>query len=550
MNGRLFFYLAFGVLNLSLFGGFAAGRGAAQTTAFTYQGRFTDATAAQQPTSGTYNMQFALYGSPAGGDQVGATVSNSSVQVVNGVFTVVPDFGANAFPGADRFLEIRVFNSSAGAFVTLTPRQQITSSPYSIRTISAGQADSLSANCAGCVTSAQINSLDGAKITGAVANATTAVNVSGVVGTTNGGTGLSGAGVAGNFLRSNGTIWTSSALQPSDIPAGSNNYIQNRLTTGTAQTGANFYIGGSGRIDTSFSVGGALQTGDTVSFSSSSARPWALSAYSSFNGGALFGRINSSNNTTFAAVQGEYEGSNSSGAGVRGFNYNPNGFGIIGVGNSANAGTLLSDGGGLAAIGLKTGVYAKSTDTSIAASQAIYTVNDTNIVRVNYWNGTTQFKIQGTGTVSTIVRDAENKRRVMFAPEAPEVLLEDYGVGQLVNGRARIEIDPIFARNIAVSEKRPLKVFIQLEGDCNGVYVTNKSANGFDVIELAGGKSNVSFSWHIVANRADEELEGDSSQKGDTKSKRTSRYADLRFPVQDENLRESGGDTARNKLPK
>jgi hypothetical protein len=79
--------------------------------------------------------------------------------------------------------------------------------------------------------------------------------------------------------------------------------------------------------------------------------------------------------------------------------------------------------------------------------------------------------------------------------------------------------------------------------------VTNKSANGFDVIELAGGKSNVSFSWHIVANRADEELESDSPQKGNTKSKRISRYSDLRFPIQDENLRESGGDAARIKLP-
>jgi hypothetical protein len=298
------------------------------------------------------------------------------------------------------------------------------------------------------VTSAQINSLDGAKVTGAVANATTAVNVSGVIGTTSGGTGLSSAGASGNFLRSNGTVWTSSALQPSDIPAGSDNYIQNRLTTGAAQTGANFYIGGSGRIDTSFSVGGALQASDTVSFLSSSARPWALSAYSSFNGSALYGRINSSNTTAFAAVQGEYEGSNSSGAGVRGYNYNPNGFGIVGIGNRATPGTLLSDGGGLAAVGLKTGVYAKSTDTSIAASQAIYTVNYTNIVRVNYWNGTTQFKIQGTGTVSTIVRDADNRRRVMFAPEAPEVLLEDYGVGQLVNG------SPATSRSAKIARSR------------------------------------------------------------------------------------------------
>jgi hypothetical protein len=63
----------------------------------------------------------------------------------------------------------------------------------------------------------------------------------------------------------------------------------------------------------------------------------------------------------------------------------------------------------------------------------------------------------------------------MFAPEAPEVLFEDYGVGQLINGEAITSIDPIFSNNSHVDSNHPLKVFIQLEGDCNGVYVTNKS---------------------------------------------------------------------------
>ena len=59
----------------------------------------------------------------------------------------------------------------------------------------------------------------------------------------------------------------------------------------------------------------------------------------------------------------------------------------------------------------------------------------------------------------------------MFAPEAPEVLFEDYGTGQLTNGSVKIDIDPIFEKNINIDEKHPLKVFIQLEGDCNGVFV-------------------------------------------------------------------------------
>ncbi len=137
--------------------------------------------------------------------------------------------------------------------------------------------------------------------------------------------------------------------------------------------------------------------------------------------------------------------------------------------------------------------------------------------------GNTNYKIIGNGTVSTIVEGATpgSANKVMFAPEAPEVLLEDYGTGQLVNGLATIKIDPIFTRNIDVNNTRPLKVFIQLEGECNGVFVTNKSANGFTVKELQNGNSNVSFSWHIVANRKDE-----ASKNGGSGST----YASLRFP--------------------
>lgn len=168
----------------------------AQTSVFTYQGRFTDTTTAQ-PTNGTYSMTFRLYDALSGGNQIGAPIT-ASVTVVGGVFSAQLDFGAAAFntTGA-RYLEIQV-----GASV-LTPRQQITSSPFSMRSINAGAADSLSANCVTCVTDAQINSVSGSKVTGTVSSATTAQsaatattattagNVTGVVAVANGGTGSS-----------------------------------------------------------------------------------------------------------------------------------------------------------------------------------------------------------------------------------------------------------------------------------------------------------------------------------------------------------------------
>jgi hypothetical protein len=38
-------------------------------------------------------------------------------------------------------------------------------------------------------------------------------------------------------------------------------------------------------------------------------------------------------------------------------------------------------------------------------------------------------------------------------------------------------------------------------GDCRGLYVTNKSANSFAVRELGGGTSNVRFDYRIMAIR-------------------------------------------------
>ncbi|MEO8406788.1 MAG: hypothetical protein ABI480_19395, partial [Chitinophagaceae bacterium] len=127
-----------------------------------------------------------------------------------------------------------------------------------------------------------------------------------------------------------------------------------------------------------------------------------------------------------------------------------------------------------------------------------------------------------------MVKDEQDRNRVMYCTEAPEVLFQDYGTGQLVNGRVHITLDPLLARNIYVSDSKPIKVFIQLEGDCKGVYVANKTSTGFDVIELQNGTSNTSFSYQIVANRADVK---------DANGQVTSQYAQNRFPIGPERLK-------------
>src|SRR5262249_32567856 len=144
----------------------------AQTSAFTYQGRLTDGASAA---NGTYQMQFALFDASSAGNQIGSTITNNSVPVTNRVFTVSLTFGTAPFSAAaDGWLSLDIRKATdPPGFTMLSPRNQIMSSPYSVRTLSASSADSLSSVCVGCVTDAQINTVSGTKITGTVSNATT-----------------------------------------------------------------------------------------------------------------------------------------------------------------------------------------------------------------------------------------------------------------------------------------------------------------------------------------------------------------------------------------
>lgn len=47
-----------------------------------------------------------------------------------------------------------------------------------------------------------------------------------------------------------------------------------------------------------------------------------------------------------------------------------------------------------------------------------------------------------------------------------------------------------------------MKVHVQLNDNCNGVYVKT-DATGFDVYELQNGTNNASFTYRLMANRKD-----------------------------------------------
>src|SRR5688572_17854435 len=99
---------------------------AQQSTAFTYQGQLRDG---GTNANGMYAFTFHLYDAPTNGSPVGSAITNTPF-LVNGLFSADLDFGAGAFDGGERWLEITA--RSGTNIETLIPRVQILPSPYAI----------------------------------------------------------------------------------------------------------------------------------------------------------------------------------------------------------------------------------------------------------------------------------------------------------------------------------------------------------------------------------------------------------------------------------
>ena len=129
---------------LGVLAGLLAGPLSAQPldSAFTYQGRLQDAGA---PANGPFDFRFILFDAPVGGSQVGPIVTRDDVQVAAGLFTVSLDFGASAFTGSKRWLDIAIRPGPSGAsYTALGDRQELQAAPhaaFSVRAPWAGIAE-------------------------------------------------------------------------------------------------------------------------------------------------------------------------------------------------------------------------------------------------------------------------------------------------------------------------------------------------------------------------------------------------------------------------
>jgi hypothetical protein len=189
-------------------------------------------------------------------------------------------------------------------------------------------------------------------------------------------------------------------------------------------------------------------------------------------------------------------------AGIFGRNQR-NGPGVIGqsgnTGDGSGLGVLGRSGSGAGVRGESTrshgvaGINANGNDYAGMFIGHGADPNNTNAPGV-YIRGT----LVATGTKSAAVRTSKGTR-LLYAVEAPEALFEDVGSAWLVRGKARVDLDALFAE---VVQTEQYQVFVSpLSATTKGLVVVAKDAIGFSVEEIGGGFGSYAFDWRVIAKR-------------------------------------------------
>jgi hypothetical protein len=101
------------------------------------------------------------------------------------------------------------------------------------------------------------------------------------------------------------------------------------------------------------------------------------------------------------------------------------------------------------------------------------------------------------GTKNAGVKTQKHGYRKMYAVEATENVFEDFGTAALKNGKARVDLDDVFAETVNTAQK--YQVYLTPSGDTKGLYVSGRDARGFTVQEAQGGSGSFEFDYRVVA---------------------------------------------------
>lgn len=310
--------------------------------------------------------------------------------------------------------------------------------------------------------------------------------------------------------------------------------MTNNAVRGRIGNGGNFVFGGTA----------GPFAGDQVVAIANSVSPFALTGYTAFNGAGVYGQVQTASTTSFSAVQGVYSGTGN-GAGVLG-NYAGTNTSNVRAGVRGTIASVTAAAGGA-------GVYGSHQATSgnqhmgvlgdynsAAFGIGVYGLgfggglltgdNDVGVVgwRANnanysgYFNGN---HVIANGTKSASVGTSKGNQ-LLYATESPEVWFEDIGGAQLVGGKATVLLDAMFLETVVIDRGHPLRVFIQMEGESQEVFVT-PGTTSFDVKERNGGQSNAPFSYRVMAKRVNfqDHRFGNDPVWGPGDTRRYSQYA-------------------------
>jgi hypothetical protein len=291
---------------------------------------------------------------------------------------------------------------------------------------------------------------------------------------------------ANTITCSSGTACTKGAI-PVFTTAGGASHVDSSIVS---QSGTTVKVAGNESVTTNITAGGNVSASGNVHAKGASAFGTPINSAAQEEGFA------SGSSTEVFGDYGVFEGANTTigeppDAGIYG--ETTSGFGAIGVSDSGQGGTFVSSDS--AAGGVPT-VYINNI--SATATDPVFIATGGVVGGECYTD--TSGDLTCTGTKSAVVAVDNGTRYVkLYAVESPKNWFEDAGSGMLYGGSAVVTLDSTFAQTVNSGED--YHVFLTPNGECKGLYVSQKTEESFVVRELGGGTSNIAFDYRIMAAR-------------------------------------------------